>query len=77
MTATETREDRKAKGLASTHQNMGSLAVDFRASEKAKKDAGQETITERRAGRILSARADSEYQRTVTAPAEAEQARSS
>jgi hypothetical protein len=75
MTASETTAQRESKGVASSHQNMGSLAVDFRASEKVKSDAGQQTIGGAREAKILKERADREYQRTVTAPAEAEQAK--
>ncbi len=74
-TAAETRQIRTDRGVAASHENMGSLAVAHRATEKAKTDAGQETNAERDAGSILKARADKEYQRTILEPAEREGAK--
>ncbi len=74
-TAAETVEDRAASGVASSAQNMGSLAVDFRASEQAKKDAGETTATERRTTKILDQRSADEHKRTITDPAAAESRR--
>jgi hypothetical protein len=74
-TASEITAQRESSGVASSHQNMGSLAVDFRASEKAKSDAGQQTVRGTSESRILKRRADTEYQRTVLEPAAAEQSK--
>jgi hypothetical protein len=71
-TAAEIKELTESRGVATTQQNMGSLAVDFRASEKAKSDAGEQTTTERRAAKVLDARSAEEHQRTVLEPAAAE-----
>jgi hypothetical protein len=73
MTESEITAKREAGGVASSHQNMGSLAVDLRADEKARSDAGQQTIGGAREAKVLKQRADSEYQRTVLEPAAAEQ----
>jgi hypothetical protein len=71
-TAAEIKELTESRGVATTGQNMGSLAVDFRASEKAKSDTGEQTTTEKRATKVLDARSAAEHQRTVLEPASAE-----
>jgi hypothetical protein len=74
-TAAETRELRESRGVAKSHENMGSLAVDFRKSEEGKRKIGEQTETSKRATKILDARAAAEYQRNVTGPAEWEAAK--
>jgi hypothetical protein len=71
-TAAETVAQREEQGIASSHQNMGSLAVDFRKSEQALKSAGKQTVTEGRAAKILDTRAAAEHRRLVTDPAQRE-----
>ena len=75
LTAAEIRDERASSGVAASHQNMGSLAVDFRASEQARRDAGETTVTEQRATKILDQRSADEHKRTVLDPAAAEASR--
>ena len=65
----------ESRGVADTHANMGSLAVDYRASEQAKTDAGEQTTSGERATKILDTRAAEEYKRTISEPFQAEQAK--
>lgn len=74
-TASETTELRESRGVATTHQNMGTLAVDFRKEEQARKERGEQTVQEARDAKILDARTADEYKRTVLDPAAAEAAK--
>jgi hypothetical protein len=71
-TAAETVAHREASGIAKSHLNMGSLAVDFRKSEEGKRKAGEQTDTSKRATKILDQRAAAEHTRLVEEPAAAE-----
>ncbi len=72
-TAGETEARTEAGGVADTHDNMGSLSVDYRASEQAKTDAGEETTSGARATKILDLRTADEHKRNVLEPAMWEQ----
>ena len=74
-TAAETEKLTESRGVADTHENLGSLAVDFRADEQAKTDAGEQTTTQQRATKILDTRAADEHKRTILDPAAEEQAK--
>ncbi len=71
-TSQEWKDQNEARGIADTHDNMGSLAVDFRESEAALTAAGKPTVTEQRDTKILDTRAAEEHKRTITDPAAAE-----
>ncbi len=71
-TSSEWTEQNKERGIADTHANMGSLAVDFRESEAALTAAGKPTVVEQRDTRILDVRGAEEEKRLITEPAAAE-----
>ena len=68
QTASERTELFESRGVAETHDNMGSLSVDFRASEKAKTDSGILNVQDTKDKGILDRRKADEYKRTVTDP---------
>ncbi len=74
-TSAEIEELTEGRGVANTQANTGSLAVDFRASEQAKTDAGEQTTTQERATKVIDARGAEEYKRTISEPFQAEQAK--
>jgi hypothetical protein len=74
-TAGELVAEREEAGVAKSHANMGSLAVDFRKSEKKLADAGEQTVQGARDAKVLDARAAAEHQRLVTDPANREAAK--
>ena len=63
-TSQEWKDQNEARGIADTHDNMGSLAVDFRESEAALTAAGKPTVTEQRDTKIPDTRAAEEHKRT-------------
>lgn len=71
LTAAETIAQKKARGIATTHENIGSLAVGYRE----KQAAGGIPQEEQRTQKIIDAREAEEYQRTIFKPAEQEAAR--
>lgn len=56
-TAAEVTAYRNESGIAPTAQNMGSLAVQYRADETTAHEAGQQSVGDKRAQKVIDTRA--------------------
>ena len=69
-----TQEEKSAglvkAGVATTHENMGDLAVQYRADADAARASGGLSIDDKRALKVIDTRAANEYKYNVTDPAQ-------